>query len=135
MRAPSSTAAASSAASLCCSSVSASVSFSADFPPWCGAEVDDDDEADDEIEFDDDEEEDDESAEEVLELLLLVREPMTRASRASFWVARAIMRSSMVDSATSRYTRTCFFCPIRCARSMAWRSTCDWLMVGVGVSA
>ncbi len=42
---------------------------------------------------------------------------MTTLSSLSFISARSTIRSSTVFSVISLNTRTCFFCPIRCARS------------------
>ena len=52
---------------------------------------------------------------------------MTSWSSRNFWAARSSIRSSTLSSATRRNTYTCFVCPIRWARSMAWRSACGFL--------
>ena len=48
---------------------------------------------------------------------------MTRLSSLSFISALSMILSSTVESVTNLYTYTCFFCPIRCALSIACRST------------
>mmetsp|Transcript_15070 Transcript_15070/g.38355 ORF Transcript_15070/g.38355 Transcript_15070/m.38355 type:complete len:228 (+) Transcript_15070:957-1640(+) len=61
-------------------------------------------------------------------LCLSTRRPCctTMASRKSFLKARSSTFSSMLFSVTKRYTVTGLVCPMRCARSMAWMSTCGF---------
>uniref|UniRef100_A0A2M3ZVK3 Putative secreted peptide n=1 Tax=Anopheles braziliensis TaxID=58242 RepID=A0A2M3ZVK3_9DIPT len=61
-------------------------------------------------------------------VLLSTRRPcwMTSLSSFSFTSARSTIFSSTVFSVIKRNTRTCFFCPIRCARSIACRSICGF---------
>mmetsp|Transcript_2524 Transcript_2524/g.7433 ORF Transcript_2524/g.7433 Transcript_2524/m.7433 type:complete len:218 (+) Transcript_2524:1244-1897(+) len=51
---------------------------------------------------------------------------MTTASMNSLRSARSTIFSSTVPSVMKRNTRTCFFCPMRCARSCACRSICGF---------
>ena len=47
-------------------------------------------------------------------------------SSTIFFLARSKTSSSIVSLLTNRYTLTCDFCPIRCARAIACRSFCGF---------
>jgi hypothetical protein len=47
-------------------------------------------------------------------------------SSTIFFFARSSTSSSIVSLLTKRYTLTCDFCPIRCARAIACRSFCGF---------